>query len=98
MSNITKVSYSDIFSTQIADMSFKDIIEASERLVVDLKPLSTLRDEESYFKLAEIIVMSILNIDKNKRFDVVFLGDKYDIEKLFNTFPQIKETILLNER
>ena len=98
MSNIIQMSYGDIFASQVADISFKDIIESSEKLVLDLKPLSSLHDKESYTKLAEMLLNSFFDMETNKRDSVMFIGDKYDVEKLFNTFLQIKETILLNER
>jgi hypothetical protein len=82
--------YGCIFDSPIADIDFLELIRSSKRPVIDLRPLRELYKLDGKSMIPELALAPLIQLSDDHRRNVVFIGSKGDVQKLFEYVPDKK--------
>lgn len=82
--------YGCIFDAPVADIDFLELIRASKRPVIDLRPLREIYKLDGKSRIPELALAPLLKLNDDHRRNVIFIGSKEDVQTLFEYVPDKK--------
>jgi hypothetical protein len=89
-------TYSNIMNSEVAEIDFMTVVNRQEHPVIDLSPLNNLKDTKDNISVMRTIVHHFVNMSKEIQDKVIFLGEKWQIEKLLESDPTAAHALLQN--